>query len=532
MAGVASARLRRVLGHITAGQDALAPELSPLGACPTAGSGKVLQNLIGGAWEASSGKRCMTVIDPADGLAIAECPLSEASDVDRAVQAAAAAFPEWSATTVKSRAQILFKFKQLLEEHASEIADLIVKEHGKCKPEAMASLAKGIETVEYACSLPVLLPGRILEVSAGVECREYRDPIGVVASVVPFNFPAMVPLWTIPIAIGCGNCMVFKPSEKVPLTVLRMAELLHEAGLPKGVFNVVLGDRVVAEALCDHPGITAFTFVGSSPVAKALHLRATQAGKRAICLGGAKNHLVALEDCVVDMAASDICASFAGSAGQRCMAASVLLLVGQQQALLDAVVEKARTMQPGQAEMGQIGPVVDQAALDRITRYVTEAEKSGAQILLDGRAWAGKAKAGAGFWFGPTIILHSSPDCAAMQEEIFGPVLSVCRVSSADEALKIENRSPYGNAACVYTSTGEHADFFTKRFRSAMIGVNIGIPVPREPFSFGGMNASKYGGPMDLTGDGGVEFFTLRRKVTSKWAPSKDRSLVSRAFIN
>jgi len=506
-------------------------EQRSLQASPTAG-GTALQNWINGAPDAPSATRSFAVIDPADGSTIAQCPLSSKSDVDKAVRAAAAAFPEWSATTVKQRAQVLFKFKHLLEAHADELSDIIVREHGKCKPEALASLAKGIETVEYACSLPQLLPGKLLEVSVGVECKEYRDPIGVVASVVPFNFPAMVPLWTIPIAIGCGNTMVFKPSEKVPLTVMRMAELLQEAGCPKGVFNVVLGDREVAEALADHPGITAFTFVGSTAVAKALHLRATQAGKRAICLGGAKNHLVALEDCAVDMAASDICASFAGSAGQRCMAASVLLIVGEQQALLDAVVAKATAMQAGQKEMGQIGPVIDKAALDRITRYITEAEAAGAKVLLDGRAWTGKANGGKGFWVGPTVLLHSSPDCAAMQEEIFGPVLSVCRVASGTEALAIEHRSPYGNAACVYTSSGELADFYSKRFRSAMVGVNIGIPVPREPFGFGGMNASKFGGPMDLTGDGGIEFFTMRRKVTSKWAPSKDRSLVSRAFIN
>jgi len=528
MSGAGPVRLRRVLGHLECGQDVR----SALRARPVAGEG-LLQNWIGGAWEApGAGRAPLAVINPADGSTIAECPLSTAADVDRAVKVAAAAFPEWSETTVKQRAQVLFKFKQLLEEHSEELSDLIVREHGKCKPEAAASLAKGIETVEYACSLPQLLPGKILEVSAGVECREYREPIGVVASVVPFNFPAMVPLWTIPIAIGCGNCVVFKPSEKVPLTVLRMATLLQEAGCPKGVFNVVLGDREVAEALADHPQIAAFTFVGSSPVAKALHMRATQAGKRAICLGGAKNHLVALEDCVVDMAASDICASFAGSAGQRCMAASVLLIVGQQQALLDAVVARATAMKPGQAEMGEIGPVVDQAALDRITRYIAEAEAKGAKVLVDGRGWNGKVNGGRGFWVGPTVLLHSSPDCPAMQEEIFGPVLSVCRVGSFEEALAIENRSPYGNAACVYTSTGEFADFFRKRFRSAMVGVNIGIPVPREPFSFGGMNASKFGGPMDLTGDGGIEFFTLRKKVTQKWAPSKDRSLVARAFIN
>lgn len=380
-------------------------------------------------------------------------------------------------------------------------------------------MAKGNETVEYACSLPQLAQGRSLRVSGNVDCLDRRDPLGVVACIVPFNFPFMVPMWTVPIALVMGNTVVLKPSEKVPMTMFRVAELFERAGFPAGVFNMVQGTREAVEAIIDHPTVKAVTFVGSSPVAKIVSSRCRALAKRCIALGGAKNHLVALPDCEIEGASSDICVSFAGCAGQRCMAASVLMTVGKQEELLSKLVEKAKALQPGNGP-GELGPVIDTASYNKIISYIEDAEKSGAKILLDGRPW----KKESGNWVGPTIILHNSPNDKTMKEEVFGPVLSVYEASSWEEAIEIENANPFGNAASIYTTNGGSADWFLSRFRAGMLGVNIGIPVPREPFSFGGLygTLSKYG-DMDITGDGGMEFFSNRIKVTSKW-PTLKRS--------
>lgn len=377
-----------------------------------------------------------------------------------------------------------------------------------------SKVAKGNETVEYACSLPQLAQGTILRVSGQVTCQDRRDPLGVVASIVPFNFPFMVPMWTIPIALVMGNTVILKPSEKVPLTMFRVADLFREAGLPDGVFNIVQGTRAAVEAIIDHPDVRAVTFVGSSPVARAVSTRCRQLHKRCTALGGAKNHLVALPDCDCEQAASDICVSFAGCCGQRCMAASVLLLIGKQDALLDSLLARTAAIQPGTGP-GELGPVIDLPSYQKIVRYIEEAEANGAKILLDGRSW----KKSEGSWIGPTIIVHQSPSDKAMQEEIFGPVLSVYVASSWEEAIEIENQSPFGNAASIYTTNGGNAEWFLSRFRASMLGVNIGIPVPREPFSFGGLygTVSKFG-DMDITGDGGIEFFSNRIKITSKWS--------------
>jgi malonate-semialdehyde dehydrogenase (acetylating)/methylmalonate-semialdehyde dehydrogenase len=401
---------------------------------------------------------------------------------------------------------------------SEELIRLIMAENGKNYAEAAGDLAKGLETVEWACSIPHTHPGRVLQVSSGVTCHEARDPVGVVASVVPFNFPFMVPMWTVPIALVCGNAVVLKPSEKVPLTMSRAAQLMAQAGVPDGVLQLIQGTQEAVEALCDHPRIGALTFVGSSRVAELVYERAKRTGKKALALGGAKNHLVAAPDCDVDMAATDIVASFAGCAGQRCMAASVLLTIGAQPKLVDAVVAKATQLRPGQAK-GCMGPVIDAAAVERIVRIVDDAERSGAKVLLDGRKWREEAPSG-GHWVGPTVLEmpRRLRDHAAMRTEIFGPVLCVHPVEDAEEALEIENGDPHGNAAAIYTSSGATADWFTRRFGAAMVGVNIGVPVPREPFSFGGMEGSlsKFG-EHDITGDGGVNFFTRLRKVTTKW---------------
>jgi malonate-semialdehyde dehydrogenase (acetylating)/methylmalonate-semialdehyde dehydrogenase len=387
---------------------------------------------------------------------------------------------------------------------------------------------KGIETLEWATSLPQMIAGKYLEVSRGISCRETRDPLGVVVSIVPFNFPVMVPMWTVPIALGCGNAVILKPSEKVPLTMNYIASLMKQAGIPDGVFQIVNGTKPTVDALIEHPDVKAVSFVGSSPVAKIVSDKARLLNKRALCLGGAKNHLCVLPDANYDMCTSDIMNSFAGSTGQRCMAASVLIVVGDvKPKFLELLVSKAKALKAGQ-EVGEIGPVIDQFSKERILRYINDAEqKNGAEVLVDGRSWADKK----GYWVGPTIMKHKSADDPAVKEEIFGPVLSIVEVKTWDEAIAIENTSTFGNAACIYTSIGEHSEYFLKRFQSAMLGVNIGVPVPREPFSFGGMNMSNFAG-QDITGDSCMEFFTQRKKITQKWIPPQDQSVVTSSFIS
>jgi len=363
-----------------------------------------------------------------------------------------------------------------------------------------------------------------LEVAGGVECKDYRDPIGVVASIVPFNFPAMVPMWTLPIAIATGNTLILKPSEKVPLTITYMVALFKEAGLPDGVINIVNGGLDAVNGICDHPDIKAVTFVGSSRVAEIVAKRCRNLNKKVLALGGAKNYLIALPDCHVDMTSTDVMKSFAGCSGQRCMAASVLLVVGAAKGnndLIDAVVAKSSALTPGQSKPSDMGPVIDKAAVDRITGYIDLAERNGAKILVDGRSWTKSQKQG--YWVGPTVIEHTNPNDCHFSEEIFGPVLSIYRVKDKEEALLMENKVSYGNAACIYTSAGESAQWFAGKLSAAMIGINIGVPVPREPFSFGGMNASRFG-DSDITGDAGIEFFTNRRKVTTKWTPPRNQS--------
>ncbi|KAJ3302129.1 hypothetical protein HDV03_005420 [Kappamyces sp. JEL0829] len=463
----------------------------------------------------------LPVTNPATGAVICRVPLSTSSQVNQAVMSAKKAFEEW-------RVQYLIRYHQLVVKNKEKLADLIVLEHGKTREEAYGDIAKGNETVEYALSLPQLILGNVLEVSRGVTCQDIRRPHGVVASIVPFNFPFMVPHWTLPIAIATGNTMIIKPSEKVPMTMSFVMRLLKEAGLPAGVVNLVHGTAPVVQSLCDHPDVKAVTFVGTTKVAELLSHRCRQLNKRVLALGGAKNHLVAAPDCNIEMASSDIVASFSGCSGQRCMAASVLLTIGDQKELIGAVVRKAGAITPGQGGKNTMGPVIDKPSLDKILSYINDSEKGGAKILLDGRLWLKNAKlqASGGFWVGPTVILHTNKADKALHHEIFGPVISVFAVRTKEEAILVENANPYGNAACIYTSTGATADWFTKRFSAGMVGVNIGVPVPREPFSFGGINDSKFG-DFDITGDGGLEFFTQRRKITTKWAPPQNADWMS-----
>lgn len=453
----------------------------------------------------------LDVLNPSSGQRLSQVPLAGVAEVDLAVKGAAVAFEAWRTTPIKERVQVLHRYRALLERDRDAIAGLITLEHGKHRTEALAEVDKAIELTEFACALPMLATGEVLEVSRGVECRHEHVPLGVVTSIAPFNFPSMVPHWTIPNAIALGNCLVLKPSELVPLSAGRIAELLSEAGLPAGVFSVVHGGRAAAEALCDHPAVTAVTFVGSTRVAKEVYRRATGNLKRALALGGAKNHLIVLPDADLELTAANAVASMSGCTGQRCMAASVMVAVRGSGAVIDRMVELAARLVPG----ADLGPVISREALTRIEAAIEEAVQAGARLLLDGRhpAVPGREQ---GFWIGPTILDGVTPDMRIAQEEIFGPVLAILRVGDLEGALAIENRSPYGNAAAVYTSNGAQARHVAERASAGMVGVNVGVPVPREPFSFGGWNDSKFGAG-DITGRSSIEFWTRSRKVTTKW---------------
>ena len=469
-----------------------------------------VRHYFGGKF-APGGPRLQDVHNPADGSVLARVPLGDRGTVDAAVQAARAAFPGWSRTPIKERVQVFFRYKALLERHLRELSALITEEHGKIAGEADAEILKAIELTEFACSLPQLVAGEVLEVSRGVECRLERYPLGVVAAVNPFNFPSMVPHWTTPNAIALGNTFIMKPSEVVPLSAARIAELLKEAGLPDGVFNIVHGDREVVEALCDHPAVEAVTFVGSTRVAQAVYRRATGNLKSALCLGGAKNHVIVMPDADPEMAAGGVLAAMAGCTGQRCMAASVMVAVSATDHIVQQLAAQARAMVTGR----DVGPVITAAAKARIEGYITEAEQQGATVLVDGRGATVQGKEG-GWYVGPTVIDHVRPEMKIAQEEVFGPVLAIVRTPDLDQALAVENASPYGNACSIFTESGGAARAAMERASAGMVGVNVGVPVPREPFGFGGWNDSRFG-VGDITGKSSLEFWTKTKKITTKW---------------
>ncbi len=472
-----------------------------------------VKNFIHGQPVSDGDHETLDVISPVDGTLLSTVPLSGSQALNKAVLSAKEAFKTWSKTPIKERVQVFFRFKALLEENKAELALLVSEENGKTLDEGIAEIEKSIELTEFACSLPQLITGELLEVSKGIECRTEHVPLGVVASIVPFNFPSMVPCWTIPNAIALGNCMIIKPSEKVPLSVGRIAELLKKAGLPDGVLNVVHGSIEIVEAICDHPDIEAVSFVGSTKVAKIVYRRATQNYKRCLALGGAKNHLLVLPDAIPDMTAQNITASMSGCAGQRCMAASAMVAVGEVDHIIDKLCDEARKMVAGR----NLGAIINKASRDRIENYINEAEKMGAKILVDGRntVVSGKEK---GTYIGATIIDFVTPDMAVAQEELFGPVISIMRTKTLDEALAIENANPYGNAASVFTQNGAAARYVIEHASAGMVGVNVGVPVPREPFSFGGWNESRFG-VGDITGKSSIEFWTKLKKSTTKWNP-------------
>jgi malonate-semialdehyde dehydrogenase (acetylating) / methylmalonate-semialdehyde dehydrogenase len=472
-----------------------------------------IKNFYDGRFVESSANESLDVISPIDGNLLSQVPMSTRGELDAAVESAKKAFDSWSKQPIKERVQIFFKYRQLLERDLDDLTALVSEENGKTWGEAKAEVEKSIELTEFACSMPQLVSGEILEVSKGVECRTEHFPVGVVASIVPFNFPLMVPNWTMPNALVLGNTMIMKPSELVPISVQRMAELLNEAGLPDGVFNVINGGKEIVEGICDHRDIEAVSFVGSTKVAKLVYQRSTNSLKRCVALGGAKNHLFVLPDANPTMTATNVTASMSGCAGQRCMAASAMLAVGDVTPIIEQICEEARKIVPGK----NLGAVISKAAKERIEGYISEAEKNGAKILVDGRGAAVDGKEN-GTYVGPTVIDGVTPDMSVATEEIFGPVISIMHTETLDEAIKIENSNPYGNAASVFTQSGGVARYVMEHANAGMIGVNIGVPVPREPFSFGGWNDSRFGAN-DITGKSSIEFWTKLKKTTTKWNP-------------
>ena len=472
-------------------------------------------NWIGGAVAVSASSQTLDVTTPYWGKKIATIPLSGSDDLDAAVEAASKAWPAWRDTPVGTRTQVMFQLKSLMERDYKELAELVALENGKTIPEAKGSIDRGIDVIEFSTSFTNVLRGEVLTVSKGVSCESLYEPIGVVAGITPFNFPVMVPLWMIPIAITAGNCFILKPSEQTPLSAMKMAELMSEAGLPAGVFSVLNGAKNVVQAITDHPNIKAVAFVGSSKIAEIVYSRSTANGKRALCLGGAKNHLIVTPDANEQTTVNGVISSSMGSAGQRCMAASVMVGVDNVDGIIDAVVNNSRNLKLGE----DMGAVISAAAKDRISSMIDEAEQDGAQIILDGRNVAPPANYENGYWLGPTIIDQAKPDMTCAQEEIFGPVLTIVRADSLEEAIEIENSSLYGNAASVFTTSGSVSRYVSENASAGMVGVNVGVPVPRDPFSFGGWNQSKYGHG-DITGTSGLSFWTDLRKVTSRW-PAK-----------
>jgi malonate-semialdehyde dehydrogenase (acetylating)/methylmalonate-semialdehyde dehydrogenase len=477
----------------------------------------LLRNFVGGRWVATRGCASVDVHNPARGVVIAKTPLSTGADLDAAVKAATTAFRGWSETPPVIRARAMFKFRQQLEDHFEELARIVTIEHGKTLDESRGSVRRGIECVEVACGAPSMLMGYGLEnVAAGIDCQVMRQPLGVCAVIAPFNFPAMVPLWFLPFAVACGNTFVLKPSEQVPLSQQRIFELLEQCELPPGVVNLVHGGKEVAEAICDHPGIRAVSFVGSTPVARAVYQRATHAGKRAQALGGAKNFIIVMPDADLDRAIPTIAESFYGCAGERCLAGSVLLPVGEAHApARDRLIEAASALRVGNGlEPGtQMGPVISARHRERVLSYVELGVAEGASLALDGRARSLPAD---GFFVGPTVFDRVAPTSRLGREEIFGPVATVCPVRDLDEAFQIMDAHPNANATSIFTSSGKAAREFAHRVTASMVGVNIGVAAPMAYFPFGGARDSFFG-DLKVHGRDAFAFYTNQKVTMTRW---------------
>ncbi len=481
---------------------------------------KKLQNFIDGQLVDSSTERFQSVFDPALGVESSRVPMSTSHDVAVAVAAAKKAFEAWSATPPVRRARVLFELKHLIDQNMDELSHLVTAEHGKVLDDARGSVTRGMEVVEFAAGIPQLLKGEYSEgVARGVDSWSFRQPLGVCAGIGPFNFPAMIPMWMAPVAIACGNTFVMKPSERVPSLSLLLAQLWTRAGLPPGVFNVVNGDKEVVDAFIAHPDVAAISLVGSTPVAESVYQRATQAGKRAQCLGGAKNHLVIMPDADLAHTVDALMGAAYGSAGERCMAISVAVAVGASTAdrLVEALAPRVEALKigPGTRAGMDMGPLVTQAHLDRVSGYVDLGVKEGAKLVVDGRG-VKVPGAESGFFMGGCLFDHVTESMRIYREEIFGPVLAVVRVPTLDAAIELVNGHRYGNGGAIFTTSGDAAEQFTKRAQIGMVGVNVPIPVPMAFHSFGGWKGSLFGDHY-MHGPEGVRFFTRMKTVTSRW---------------
>lgn len=485
--------------------------------------------ISGRALESKSG-RSGPVWNPATGEEQARVDFADAADVDAAVDAAKQAFPAWRETALSRRAEIMFRVRDLVDRNRRRIAETLTMEHGKTLPDAMGEVARGLENIEFACGVPNLLKGGFSEQSSrGIDVYEIRQPLGVVAGITPFNFPAMVPIWMFANAIACGNTFVLKPSEKDPSASLVLAELLQQAGVPDGVFNVIQGDRVAVDRLLEHPDIKAISFVGSTPVAQFIYETGTQNGKRVQALGGAKNHMLVLPDADIGMAADAAVSAAYGSAGERCMAISVIVAVGSvADPLIESIRERMGRIKvgPGLEEGNEMGPLITREHRDRVASYLDQAPKEGATVAVDGRRDAATRRPG--FFLGASLIDNVKPGMRCYNDEIFGPVLSVVRASTYDEALRIINENPYGNGVAIFTRDGGAARQFQFDVETGMVGINVPIPVPVAYYSFGGWKSSLFG-DLHMYGPEGIQFYTKAKVVTSRW-PDPSTSKVDLGF--
>jgi malonate-semialdehyde dehydrogenase (acetylating) / methylmalonate-semialdehyde dehydrogenase len=481
--------------------------------------GRVVRHRIGGEETGGDSTRTAPVYDPATGEVQAEVVLAEPTDVDAAVAAARAAFEQWSQASVSRRAKVMFAFRQLLDRNAEALVRVVSSEHGKVLEDAKGEVLRGLEVVEFACGIPQLLKGEYSDqVSSSVDAYSFRQPLGVCAGITPFNFPAMVPMWMHPVAIACGNTFVLKPSERDPSASNFVAELYAEAGLPEGVFNVVHGDKAAVDALLDHPDVAAISFVGSTPIARYVHARATENRKRVQALGGAKNHAVVMPGADLGYAADQLAAAGFGSAGQRCMAVSVAVAAGEvADPLVEEVARRAREIKvgPGLDPSSEMGPVVTPQARERIVDYIGQGAEAGARLAVDGRELEID---GGGFWVGPTLIDEVQPEMSVYRDEIFGPVLAVVRSGDLDEAIALINRNSYANGAAIFTGSGYEARRFQREVEVGMIGINVPIPVPMAFYSFGGWKDSLFG-DHHIHGPEGIRFYTRGKAITSRWPP-------------
>ena len=472
---------------------------------------------INGVWEPHPDRRLEPITNPATGAVIAQVPYAEESDIDRAVRAAHEAFLKWRDVPVVDRVQVLYRFKMLLEQHAADVAAVLTRENGKTADDAKAEVRRMIQMVEVACGMPSLMMGDSLnDVAREIDCRTIRQPIGVCAGITPFNFPAMVPMWMYPFAIASGNTFVLKPSEKVPLTPTHVVELLHDAGLPPGVLNLVHGAKAAVDALLHHPLVKAVSFVGSTPVAKYIYATAAANGKRVQALGGAKNHLVVMPDADMPKTVEAIIGSAFGAAGERCLAGSVLVPVGDAAGpLLDLLVKRTKSLAVGDGSQARVemGPLVTSDHCKRVAGYIDKGLAEGATPLVNGHELRGP---GPGFFLGPTIFDHVTPEMTIAREEIFGPVLSVMRVNTLAEAIDLVNRSPFGNATSIFTTNGKSAREYSARIEVGMVGINVGVAAPMAFFPFTGWKNSFFG-DLHAHGKDAVAFYTEQKTIMSRW---------------